>query len=444
VCEAGQCFAAADQKDSLEQNLPTRSSDSSVSAALAAARDQDAAAQAEAVKFPGEDGGQSLAEMAQQDLDAALQLLADRAQYITGASGTAIALRRDGRKDMLCRASSGESAPELGALLSAEFGLSGESVRTGQVLLCEDTANDARVNREVCRELGIASVVVVPVVNDEGVLGVFELFSDTANVFGHRDVAAVQRLAEMVETAVRLARAAEKLPEQLRLKMTQDAAAEPVADGGGVSGEAPGREAGAAGENSAGDSQVSAAAAEGSNGQKKVEEEPAEEEPVEKLLWPVGETGTAELVAEPDESYVPPVLRGIKKCHACGFPISEGRELCVGCEEKKWRGQLRPASAQPSSVAPVEALAKTEQAETATAAVVHPVAASTPAGAGEEQPADSGEGTGKVEAAQERGPELIFSAAAEPQESWIGANKFVIGTLLIVAAAIAAAAYFLR
>src|ERR1700727_1793534 len=34
------------------------------------------------LRFPGDDGGRSLAEMAQRDLDAALQLLADRAQYI--------------------------------------------------------------------------------------------------------------------------------------------------------------------------------------------------------------------------------------------------------------------------------------------------------------------------------------------------------------------------
>ena len=45
-------------------------------------------------RFPGEDGGESLAKMAESDLDAALQLLAERAQYITGASGAAIALRR--------------------------------------------------------------------------------------------------------------------------------------------------------------------------------------------------------------------------------------------------------------------------------------------------------------------------------------------------------------
>jgi len=161
--------------------------------------------------------------MAQRDLDAALQLLADRAQYITGASGAAIALRRDGRNDMLCRASAGLNAPELGALLSTEFGLSGESVRTRQPLRCDDAERDARVNREVCREMGIASVVVMPVVNDDEVLGVFELFSGKANAFGARDVSAIQRLSEMVETAVRLAQATESLPQRLKRQETSAA-----------------------------------------------------------------------------------------------------------------------------------------------------------------------------------------------------------------------------
>src|SRR5690348_1558671 len=65
------------------------------------------------VRFPAEDGGRSLAEMAQRDLTATLQLLTERAQYITGATGAAIALK-DGEQ-MVCRASAGSSAPEVGA-----------------------------------------------------------------------------------------------------------------------------------------------------------------------------------------------------------------------------------------------------------------------------------------------------------------------------------------
>src|SRR5579863_9440102 len=117
-----------------------------------------------------EDHRRSLADLAQRDLDAALQLLAERAHYITAASGAAIALRRGEHNDMLCRASAGSNAPDLGALLSMDYGLSGESVRTRQVLRCDDAERDPRVNREVCRQLGIASVVVMPIVSDDQVL----------------------------------------------------------------------------------------------------------------------------------------------------------------------------------------------------------------------------------------------------------------------------------
>ena len=66
---------------------------------------------ASAPRFPADDSGKSLTEMAQRDLDAALQLLAERAQYITGASGAAIALLDE--DEMICRASTGPSAPEV-------------------------------------------------------------------------------------------------------------------------------------------------------------------------------------------------------------------------------------------------------------------------------------------------------------------------------------------
>jgi putative methionine-R-sulfoxide reductase with GAF domain len=152
------------------------------------------------MRFPGEDGGKSLAEMAERDLTATLQLLAERAQYITGASGAAIALRD--HEEMVCRASAGSSAPEVGAQLQVNSGLSGESVRTRQTLRCDDATTDERVNRESCEALGIRSVVVMPLLRGEDVIGVFELFSDQANIFETRDLAALERMGAMVHTAL--------------------------------------------------------------------------------------------------------------------------------------------------------------------------------------------------------------------------------------------------
>lgn len=265
-----------------------------------------AAATAVAVQI-AEEQSYSLAEMAQRDLDAALQLLAQRAEYITQAGGAAIALQRDGHEGMMCRASAGANAPEVGALFSNDSGLSGESVRTRQPLHCHDAERDSRVNRVICRQLGIASVVVMPVVNDDQVLGVFELFSGKPNAFGDRDVAALQRLSEMVATAVKLARAAEASPERLKSVVPVEPAAE-------VAAKAP-------------PSQPLSHAVPAAIREKK------------RQLWSALDTVTKVTNEAPDQSHIPPVLRNLRKCEACGFPISPGRTLCVECEEKKWRGR---------------------------------------------------------------------------------------------------------
>lgn len=162
--------------------------------------------------FPADEGDASVSGMAQRDLNATLQLLAERAQYITEATGAAIALREGAV--MLCRASAGSSAPELGAHLQVDSGLSGESVRTGQILRCDDADTDARVNRESCRALGIASVLVMPLLRENEITGVFELFSEKAYAFAQRDIAALERLGEMVHTALDHAEAARAKPGQ--------------------------------------------------------------------------------------------------------------------------------------------------------------------------------------------------------------------------------------
>jgi putative methionine-R-sulfoxide reductase with GAF domain len=165
------------------------------------------------VRFPGEDGGRSLADMAQRDLTATLQLLAERAQYITGATGAAIALRD--QDEMVCRAKAGSSAPDVGVQLQVNSGLSGESVRTRQTLRCDDAFTDPRVNRAGCEALGIRSVVVMPLIRGEEVIGVFELFSDKANIFETRDLVALERMGTMVHTALEHSTAALGLPRML-------------------------------------------------------------------------------------------------------------------------------------------------------------------------------------------------------------------------------------
>jgi hypothetical protein len=426
---------------------------------------------------------------------------------------------------MLCRASSGMNAPELGALLSTEFGLSGESVRTRQALRCDDAERDKRVNREVCREMGIASVVVMPVVNDDEVLGVFELLSGKANAFGARDVSAVQRLSEMVETAVRLAQATENLPERLKIgavcaPVVEEVEAEEVevdvmedqvlSQASGAKAPVQEEELAAALEalhrpqtSSESFTAISPQTSSVTSSETSRASSPEIEAPKKALFWsaalnPAAEAGVAE---DSDQSHVPPVLRSLRKCAACGFPVTAGRTLCVECEEKKWRGQLKPSSRRGSTRAePVSryvtnpgpseklafAAAQSGAASTAPSTTRSPSATVAVSGAalpllpavqgvhakGAGQPISAATSTTKIAATAEpaphlearssvpasiqsvpsspppsapsshpaavASPEFVLSAGLQPSQSWLAANKYVVGVLLAVAAAVAA------
>ena len=430
------------------------------------------------VYFPAEDGGKSLAEMAQRDLTATLQLLAERAQYITAATGAAIALRDE--EEMVCRASSGPSAPEVGALLQVNSGLSGESVRTRQTLRCDDAFTDPRVNRESCEALGIRSVVVMPLLRDEEVIGVFELFSDKANVFETRDLVALERMGTMVHTALEHSTAALGLPPMLGeaiqpMRASEDSTAvsrdlnegEPsetelpsgVGPGTTASSQAisaphrpgiafHGRTMQAAGSTAAPEvppatslnrvpKRVSASMGSEISDHDILEEtarmrtsrteprttpaalsfaalvaradqdlilsdvesgrnHPGPARPVPAPADPRGLTAKT-APAEHAESPAPlpaklTAVANLKKCQECGFPVSEGRQLCLDCEKKK------PGGAKASVPAAI-------------AQQTDPV------------------GSSSAESTEAPGPSFLHSEEAEA--SWLSTHKFTVIALLL-------------
>jgi len=148
-----------------------------------------------------------------RDLAGALQLLAARAQTLVHASGAAIALADKDPAFLVCRASSGPDAPPIGARLQSGSGFSGECVRTGSLLRCDDAETDSRVDREGCRALGIRSMLAVPIRVGEKSIGILEVFSAQANAFSESDSRVLQRLGETVLAAVNRAARAESLPE---------------------------------------------------------------------------------------------------------------------------------------------------------------------------------------------------------------------------------------
>jgi hypothetical protein len=129
-------------------------------------------------------------------LDAALQLLLQKAQYTSNATGAALALRQGA--DMVCRAASGNSAPDRGVRLQIKTGLTAECLRSGELLRCDNVMSDSRVDLESCRRLGIESIIIAPIRQGHKIIGVLELFSAHAYSFQERDVETVKALGEEI------------------------------------------------------------------------------------------------------------------------------------------------------------------------------------------------------------------------------------------------------
>jgi TonB family protein len=146
-----------------------------------------------AARFAAQSGGGLSPELsAELALEIVLNEVVEQACLATGATGAAIVLRRDG--EMVCRASSGSTAPELGARLDSASGISGECIRTRQTQRCDDVLADLRVDLDASQRLGVRSVMVMPLLRGEELLGIFELFSSLPRAFGERDERTQQAL----------------------------------------------------------------------------------------------------------------------------------------------------------------------------------------------------------------------------------------------------------
>lgn len=142
-------------------------------------------------KAPGENSGPAPVETLQTHL----QSLADKILLLAGGDGVGIALAEPG--GLRCRATSGV-APPVGARIDARSGLTGACLSTGTLLRCDDSEEDLRVDRQVCRALGIRAMVCVPVAAGQEVVGIFEVFSSRPNAFANVDVSGLRAKAEEI------------------------------------------------------------------------------------------------------------------------------------------------------------------------------------------------------------------------------------------------------
>ena len=137
-----------------------------------------------------------------------LAVVAQRAQAFTNASGVAIALSEGNADEIVCRARSGSSAPDVGATLRVEGSFTGLCIQTGKELRCDDCETDTRVDTAAIRALGIRSMVVTPIREDSRVVGVLAAFAPTPHAFTITHVAVLKTMADQISALLQKERRA--------------------------------------------------------------------------------------------------------------------------------------------------------------------------------------------------------------------------------------------
>ena len=127
-----------------------------------------------------------------------LTVIAQRAQAFTNASGTAIALSEGSADEIICRARSGSAAPDVGAALRVNGTFTGLCIQTGKELRCDDAETDTRVDTAAIRALGIRSMVVTPIRDENRVVGVLACFAPSAHAFTITHVAVLKTMGDQI------------------------------------------------------------------------------------------------------------------------------------------------------------------------------------------------------------------------------------------------------
>ncbi len=152
------------------------------------------------------------------DSETLRRVIAERSMGLTGASGAVIESLEG--EEVVPLVHVGVGAPRL----KVNASLSGLCVRTGELQRCDDTLADPRIPDQPYRELGIRSILAVPLKDEHRTLGVLKVVSPETNAFTERDAKALRLLGGLMGAALSHAGAFEARQSRLeeRTRALQD------------------------------------------------------------------------------------------------------------------------------------------------------------------------------------------------------------------------------
>jgi diguanylate cyclase (GGDEF)-like protein len=146
---------------------------------------------------------------AEFDLDTVMSEVVAQAHRLTRADAAVVEML-DGA-ELVYRAVAGSAERFQGLRMNAGLSLSGRSVRSGEILWCQDAGSDPRVDLQVAREAGARSMVIVPLVHRRKPVGVLKVYAGRPFSFGERELRVSQLLAGTLSAAIARAEMLDRL-----------------------------------------------------------------------------------------------------------------------------------------------------------------------------------------------------------------------------------------
>ncbi len=143
---------------------------------------------------------QKLIQTLQLDLAAASELVAERVQKVTNASGTAIGILEKG--ELVYRAATGSAAIDAGTRIAPASALSGDCLSKGSALNYPDVTSSLHVRSDRFRSRDVKAFIAVPVYHAGQVAGVLELRFARANSFREADLRTAELMAGLLSEAM--------------------------------------------------------------------------------------------------------------------------------------------------------------------------------------------------------------------------------------------------
>ena len=134
------------------------------------------------------------------DLGGVMGVVAERTLALLDADGAVIELAEG--DDMVYRAASGTAARSLGTRVGRRSSLSGLCVEQGELLRCDDSEIDPRVDRAACRRVGLRSMLVLPLMHDAHCVGVLKAMSNRPGKFSDEDEQVLGLVGDAVAAAM--------------------------------------------------------------------------------------------------------------------------------------------------------------------------------------------------------------------------------------------------